>query len=65
MSVFKDFIYEEEGMGTIEIAILIAALVALAIIFRKQLSSLWNSAADAMTKQKDDMGAENAFEVKQ
>ncbi|MBQ7264491.1 MAG: hypothetical protein IJS61_00145 [Firmicutes bacterium] len=41
--MFKSFIYEEDGMGTIEIAILIAVLVALAIVFRKQLASLWNS----------------------
>ena len=40
--MLRDFIYEEEGMGTIEIAIIIAALLALVIVFRKQLFNLWN-----------------------
>lgn len=62
--MLKNFIYEEDGMGTIEIAILIAALVALAIIFRKQLSSIWDSAAGAMNEQKSDMGAKDAFSTK-
>jgi len=63
--MIKRFYEDDSGAMTMEAAIITATLVALAIIFRKQLSSLWNSAADAMTKQKDDMGAENAFEVKQ
>lgn len=55
MSLLKNFMYEEDGMGTIEIAILIAALVALAIVFRKQLAQLWNSAAGAMKENEGAM----------
>jgi Flp pilus assembly pilin Flp len=51
MSILKNFVYEEDGMGTIEIAIIVAALVALAIVFKKQLANLWKSAATAMTSK--------------
>ena len=47
----QNFIYEEEGMGTIEIAILIAALVALAIAFRKQLGQLWSKIKGSINDQ--------------
>ena len=35
---FKDFWYEEDAMGTIEIVIIIAVLVAIAIIFKDTIS---------------------------
>lgn len=62
MKLFKSFIFEDDGMGTIEIAILIAALVALAIVFRKQLAAMWTSirgTLDTQTQQIDD----NPFEA--
>lgn len=34
---FKDFWNEEDAMGTIEIVIIIAVLVAIAIIFKDQI----------------------------
>lgn len=63
MSLLKNFMYEEDGMGTIEIAILIAALVALAIVFRKQLAGLWQSAGGAMTRQAGQMEASTEFQI--
>ena len=32
--LMKDFIKEEDGMGTVEIVVIIAVLVGLALIFR-------------------------------
>lgn len=37
---FKDFILEEEGMGTVEIILIIVVLIGLVIIFKKQLQTL-------------------------
>ena len=62
--MLKNFIYEEYGMGTIEIAVIIAALLALVIVFRKQLFTLWNSATKGLDKSKqiETPEAENAGE---
>ena len=54
-SLVKGFLKEEEGMGTVEIVIIIAVLVTIAIIFRKAivnwvsttLSSVFEGATDA------------------
>lgn len=37
---FKDFILEEDGMGTVEIILIIVVLIGLVIIFKKQLQTL-------------------------
>jgi len=58
MSALKSFIKEEDGLGTVEIVIIIAVLVGLAIIFRKAifsflnqiLSSIFGSTPDAINK---------------
>jgi len=36
-STLKRFITEEDGMGTVEVIIIIAVLVGVALLFRKQL----------------------------
>lgn len=43
MKLLKGFIYEDEGMGTIEIAIIIAVLVAIAILFKDQIIQMWSN----------------------
>lgn len=40
----KKFWQEEDGMGTVEIVLIIAVLVALVIIFRKAIIDFMNSA---------------------
>ncbi len=47
VKLFKDFWYEEDAMGTVEIVIIIAVLVAIAIIFK---DSIYNFASDMMKK---------------
>ena len=37
---FKDFIMEEEGMGTVELILIIVVLIGLVIIFKNQLRPL-------------------------
>lgn len=37
MDLLKKFYYEEDGMGTVEIVMIIAALMCIALLFRKQI----------------------------
>lgn len=37
LSLMKNFIKEEDGMGTVEVVIIVAVLVAVALIFRKAI----------------------------
>ncbi len=47
----KDFIREEEGMGTVEIILIIVVLVGLVIIFKNQITALVNSIFLKITSQ--------------
>ena len=40
--LFRRFMYEEEGMGTVEVIIIIAVLVGVALLFRKKLIEFVN-----------------------
>lgn len=46
---FKNFIREEEGMGTVEIILIIVVLVGLVIIFKSQLRDLVQSVFEKIT----------------
>lgn len=37
MKIIKEFLREEDGLGTVEIVLLIAVLVGLALLFRRQV----------------------------
>lgn len=37
LKIFKDFLKEEDGLGTVEIVIIIAVLVGIALIFRNAI----------------------------
>jgi Flp pilus assembly pilin Flp len=41
-STIKRFVTEEDGMGTVEVIIIIAVLVGVALLFRKQLIDFVN-----------------------
>ena len=45
-----DFLREEEGMGTVEIILIIVVLIGLVIIFKKQLTSLVNTVFEKITR---------------
>lgn len=62
MLVLKNFIYEEDGLETIEIAIILAALIALAIVFKGQLAALWDKVSGALAPSED--MTSNPFTVK-
>ena len=43
MNPLIDFFKEEDGMGVIEIVLIIVVLISLVVIFRDQLTSLVNT----------------------
>jgi len=43
ISLIKRFCSEEDGMGVIEIILIIVVLISLVLIFRNQLTSIVNS----------------------
>lgn len=48
---FRDFLREEEGMGTVEIILIIVVLVGLVIIFKGQITNIVNSLFEKITSQ--------------
>ena len=46
---FQTFLQEEEGMGTVEIILIIVVLIGLVIIFKTQLRSLVNTVFEKIT----------------
>lgn len=53
MKTFKDFLKEEDGMGTVEVILIIVVLVALVVVFKTQITKLVNSLFNKITSQTD------------
>ena len=47
----KEFMKEEDGMGTVEIILIIVVLVGLVIIFKNQITQLVNNLFQKITSQ--------------
>lgn len=47
----ENFLSEEDGMGTVEVILIIVVLISLVIIFKTQLTSLVNSIFVKITSQ--------------
>lgn len=47
---FRTFLREEEGMGTVEIILIIVVLIGLVIIFKTQLRALVQTVFEKITK---------------
>lgn len=45
------FLTEEDGMGTVEVILIIVVLVGLVIIFKDQITEIVNNLFDRITKQ--------------
>ena len=50
MEMLKRFYSEEEGMGTVEIVMIIAALMCIALLFRKQVVEFAGNIMDKVFK---------------
>ena len=51
MNALKRFWREEDGMGVVEIILIIVVLIGLVVIFRNQIGSLVNSLLQSITKE--------------
>lgn len=47
----RQFIREEDGMGTVEVILIIVVLVGLVIIFKDQITRIINDLFSKITKQ--------------
>lgn len=47
----KNFLTEEDGMGTVEIILIIVVLIGLVMIFKKQLTNIVNDIFDKIATQ--------------
>ena len=48
---FKQFLAEEDGMGTVEVILIIVVLVGLVILFKNQITQIVNSIFSKITNQ--------------
>ena len=51
LKTWKDFLKEEDGMGTVELILIIVVLISLVIIFKEQLTKLVESIFKKIVKQ--------------
>ena len=51
MPAWRDFLTEEDGVGVVEIILILVVLISLVVIFKKQLTSLVNSILSKITSQ--------------
>lgn len=51
LKTWKNFIVEEDGMGTVELILIIVVLISLVIIFKEQLTKLVESIFEKIVKQ--------------
>lgn len=48
---FRDFWREEDGMGTVEVILIIVVLIGLVIIFKTQLTQIVNNIFEKISSQ--------------
>ncbi len=48
---WQDFLKEEDGMGTIEVVLIVVVLVGLVVIFKEQLTNIVEGLFGKITKQ--------------
>ena len=48
---FRQFLTEEDGMGTVEVILIIVVLVGLVIIFKEKITEVVNSIFKKITNQ--------------
>jgi Flp pilus assembly pilin Flp len=48
---FREFLNEEDGMGTVEVILIIVVLVGLVIIFKGRITEIVESLFDKITTQ--------------
>lgn len=51
MKEFKNFLREEDGMGVVEVILIIVILISLALLFKTQITTLVNNILKKITTQ--------------
>ena len=51
IKTLRQFIKEEDGMGTVEVILIIVVLVGLVILFKDQITKIVNNLFDKITSQ--------------
>ena len=51
MSIVKNFLMEEDGIGVVEVILILVVLIGLVIIFKEQLTDLVEDIFDNITKE--------------
>ena len=51
MSIVKNFLMEEDGIGVVEVSLILVVLIGLVIIFKEQLTDLVEDIFDTITKE--------------
>lgn len=51
LKTMKDFLREEDGMGTVEVILIIVELVGIVLIFKTQITQIVNSLFEKITNQ--------------
>lgn len=51
MKEWKNFLMEEEGIGVVEVILILVVLIGLVIVFKKELGTLVNDIFKKITKQ--------------
>ena len=49
LKTFRQFIKEEDGMGTVEVILIIVVLVGLVVIFKEKITEIVNSIFSKIT----------------
>lgn len=48
---FREFLKEEDGMGTVEVILIIVVLVGLVVVFKSQISAIVDNLFEKITSQ--------------
>ena len=51
MSIVKNFLMEEDGIGVVEVILILVVLIGLVIIFKEELTDLVEDICDTITKE--------------
>lgn len=53
LKTWREFCEEEDGMGTVEIILIIVVLVGLVVVFKSQITDIVDSLFDKITSKTD------------
>ena len=55
---FKQFIYEDDGVGTVQVVLILVVIVALVVIFRKEIKGIVEKALKKVQSDSDSVISE-------